>query len=70
MTVGVGVGVSAITAGVVASQDERISSVVSDQLEYLGEKLAANVPLVKHHSRLVGIATAALVGVAALYYVR
>lgn len=70
VTVAVGVGTSAVAAGVVAARDERISSVLLDQLDCIGDKLSENVPLLRSHARMLGIAAAGLTAGALVYYWR
>lgn len=68
VTVGVGAGVSAVTAAVLASRDERMSSLVSEHVDYLGDKLAESVPFVGTHPKLtIAITIGLTLGGLALY---
>ena len=70
VTVGVGMGVTAVSAIAVAASNDSIASAVSGQLEALGNRLAGNVPLLASHPRMIASASVALAAGGMLYYSR
>ena len=70
ITVGVGMGVTTVTAGVVAANNDAVSSVVSEQLSAIGNRVADNVPIIAAYPRLVTAATTAIAAGGLVYYMR
>ena len=63
-------GITTVTAGVVASNNEAISSAVSEQLSTIGDSLAAHVPLIAAHPRLITAASSAVAAGGLFYYLK
>ena len=70
VTVGVGAGVSAVTASVLASRDVRVASVVSEHVDFIGEKLSEAIPFVGSHPKLTLAVTAGVTFGGLAYYIR
>mmetsp|Transcript_35212 Transcript_35212/g.78366 ORF Transcript_35212/g.78366 Transcript_35212/m.78366 type:complete len:519 (+) Transcript_35212:247-1803(+) len=70
VTIAVGAGITTTVGLVTASRNPTISGIVSSHANHVYDVMADNVPLLRSHPRLVGLAASSLFAGGALYYVR
>jgi len=70
VTVAASAGVSVVTGTAIAARDPRIADAVAGQYEYVADRVAEAVPLLRSHGKLAALAGGTLLTAGVWYYLR